>query len=145
MLKTKNVFLDHFARLGVFSKVQSLMDDGSESEGSVIKSPTDSDLAAQSTSAQSPTVTSPDDSAARCKHNFFLIIFQTNLIKFKNSYFFFPNFQLKLHQMMQKKFFKAKHISGTNGVYAVAVIACTFGLSQLHWNYQMAQMDGSVL
>lgn len=65
MLKTKNAFLDHFARLGVFSKVQALMDDVLESESSVIKSPTDSELAAQSTSAQSPTATSPDDS--KCK------------------------------------------------------------------------------
>lgn len=41
MLKTKNEFLDHFARLGVFSKVQALMDDGNDSENSmdvVIKS-----------------------------------------------------------------------------------------------------------
>lgn len=62
MLKTKNAFLDHFARLGVFSKVQALMDDGSESESTVIKSPTDPELAAQSTSGQSPTPSSPDDS-----------------------------------------------------------------------------------
>lgn len=43
MLKTKNEFLEHFARLGVFSKVQALMDDGDDSENSmdvVIKSPT---------------------------------------------------------------------------------------------------------
>lgn len=41
MLKTKNEFLEHFARLGVFSKVQALMNDGNESENScdsVIKS-----------------------------------------------------------------------------------------------------------
>lgn len=43
MLKTKNEFLEHFARLGVFSKVQALMDDGDDSENLmdvVIKSPT---------------------------------------------------------------------------------------------------------
>lgn len=42
MLKTKSEFLEHFARLGVFSKVQALMDEGSDSENSsdaVIKSP----------------------------------------------------------------------------------------------------------
>lgn len=48
MLKTGNEFLDNFARLGVFSKVQALMDDESESESSVIKSPTESDLPTQS-------------------------------------------------------------------------------------------------
>lgn len=53
MLKTGNEFLDNFARLGVFSKVQALMDDDSESESSVIKSPTDSDLMAQSSSQAS--------------------------------------------------------------------------------------------
>lgn len=63
MLKTKNVFLDHFARLGVFSKVQALMDDDAESESSVIKTPTDTESAAQSTSAQSATLPSPDDSS----------------------------------------------------------------------------------
>lgn len=52
MLKTGNEFLDNFARLGVFSKVQALMDDESESECSVIKSPMDSEVPTQpSTSA----------------------------------------------------------------------------------------------
>lgn len=57
MLKTKSEFLDHFARLGVFSKVQALMDDGSESDGcvTVIKSATDIDLATQSTSLATPS------------------------------------------------------------------------------------------
>lgn len=45
MLKTGTEFLDSFARLGVFSKVQALMDDDTEAESSVIKSPTDSDVA----------------------------------------------------------------------------------------------------
>lgn len=53
MLKTGNEFLDNFARLGVFSKVQALMDDDSENEGSVIKSPTHSDLLAHSSSQPS--------------------------------------------------------------------------------------------
>lgn len=42
MLKTKSEFLEHFARLGVFSKVQALMDEGSDSDNSsdaLIKSP----------------------------------------------------------------------------------------------------------
>lgn len=70
MLKTKNEFLDHFARLGVFSKVQALMDDGSEIECSVIKSPTSTELASTSqvtvpttsgsTSADEPSATGDD-------------------------------------------------------------------------------------
>lgn len=41
MSKTKDEFLDHFARLGVFSKVQALMGSGQDSENGmdVIKSP----------------------------------------------------------------------------------------------------------
>lgn len=38
MNKRQEEFLDHFARLGVFSKVQSLMGSGGESESDVIKS-----------------------------------------------------------------------------------------------------------
>lgn len=57
MLKTKNEFLDHFARLGVFSKVQALMDDGSESESSVIKSPTGSEYASSSLGTVATTST----------------------------------------------------------------------------------------
>lgn len=38
MNKHQDEFLDHFARLGVFSKVQSLMETGGETEGDVIKS-----------------------------------------------------------------------------------------------------------
>lgn len=65
MLKTKSEFLDHFARLGVFSKVQALMDDGSESECSVIKSPTDSELAASAQATPtSPTATEDASSTA---------------------------------------------------------------------------------
>lgn len=62
MLKTKNEFLDHFARLGVFSKVQALMDVGPESECSVIKSPTDSELAQATPS--SPIATEDASSTA---------------------------------------------------------------------------------
>lgn len=67
MLKTGNEFLDNFARLGVFSKVQALMDDESESESSVIKSPTDSDLLAQSTSSQPSTSGATDEPSTKCK------------------------------------------------------------------------------
>lgn len=66
MLKTGNEFLDNFARLGVFSKVQALMDDESESESSVIKSPTDSDLLAQS-SSQPSTSGATEESNTKCK------------------------------------------------------------------------------
>ncbi|XP_055309566.1 E3 ubiquitin-protein ligase Ufd4 isoform X3 [Sitodiplosis mosellana] len=65
MLKTGNEFLDNFARLGVFSKVQALMDDESESESSVIKSPTDSDLPAQS-SSQPSTSGATDEPSTKC-------------------------------------------------------------------------------
>lgn len=38
MSKTQDEFLDHFARLGVFSKVQALMGSNNESDSDVIKS-----------------------------------------------------------------------------------------------------------
>lgn len=38
MSKTQDEFLDHFARLGVFSKVQALMGSTNESDPDVIKS-----------------------------------------------------------------------------------------------------------
>lgn len=68
MLKTKNEFLEHFARLGVFSKVQALMDDGEDSENSmdvVIKSPTTTNEASASAqvneaSASTSSATAPD-------------------------------------------------------------------------------------
>lgn len=41
MNKKQEEFLDHFARLGVFSKVQSLMGSGGETESDVIKSQED--------------------------------------------------------------------------------------------------------
>lgn len=41
MSKTQNEFLDHFARLGVFSKVQVLMGPPFESDTDVIKSQDD--------------------------------------------------------------------------------------------------------
>lgn len=41
MSKKQEEFLDHFARLGVFSKVQALMGSGSDNEGEVIKSQDD--------------------------------------------------------------------------------------------------------
>lgn len=41
MTKKQEEFLDHFARLGVFSKVQSLMGSSSDSEVDVIKSQDD--------------------------------------------------------------------------------------------------------
>lgn len=44
MNKSQDEFLDHFARLGVFSKVQSLMETGGETEGDVIKSQDDGSL-----------------------------------------------------------------------------------------------------
>lgn len=65
MLKTGNEFLDNFARLGVFSKVQALMDDGSESEGSIIKSPTDSDFQTQSVSQPSTSSGTSDEATTR--------------------------------------------------------------------------------
>lgn len=46
---------------------------------------------------------------------------------------------------MQKRFCKAKLIIGMTGIYAVDVIVCTCGQIQQRWNYQMAQMAGSVL
>lgn len=67
MLKTGNEFLDNFARLGVFSKVQALMDDGSESESSVIKSPTVPDLQAQSASQPSTSSVTSDETTTRGK------------------------------------------------------------------------------
>lgn len=65
MLKTGNEFLDNFARLGVFSKVQALMDDDSETESSVIKSPTDSDLPEHSSSQ--PSSSAAEDSCTKSK------------------------------------------------------------------------------
>lgn len=41
MTKQQDEFLDHFARLGVFSKVQTLMGSGMETEVDVIKSQED--------------------------------------------------------------------------------------------------------
>lgn len=58
MLKTGTEFLDSFARLGVFSKVQALMDDETEAESSVIKSPTDSDVSTMPAAATSQPSTS---------------------------------------------------------------------------------------
>lgn len=56
MLKTGTEFLDSFARLGVFSKVQALMDDETETESTVIKSPTDSDVTTATTPPPPPPV-----------------------------------------------------------------------------------------
>lgn len=67
MLKTGNEFLDNFARLGVFSKVQALMDEDSENESSVIKSPTDSDLPAQSASQPSTSAGATEESSSKCE------------------------------------------------------------------------------
>lgn len=46
MSKTKDEFLDHFARLGVFSKVQALMGTGQDNENAmdVIKSPIEASI-----------------------------------------------------------------------------------------------------
>lgn len=38
MTKTKDEFLDHFARLGIFSKVQGLMGNADDNSSDVIKS-----------------------------------------------------------------------------------------------------------
>lgn len=65
MLKTGNEFLDNFARLGVFSKVQALMDEESESESSVIKSPTDSDISTQPPSQPSTSSSSTEETHAK--------------------------------------------------------------------------------
>lgn len=43
MTKKQEEFLDHFARLGVFSKVQALMGNNLESDLDVIKSQDDCD------------------------------------------------------------------------------------------------------
>lgn len=67
MLKTGNEFLDNFARLGVFSKVQALMDDESESESSVIKSSTESVLVAQPISQPSTSSGATEESSAKGK------------------------------------------------------------------------------
>lgn len=45
---------------------------------------------------------------------------------------------------MQKKFCKARLIIGMTGTFVAVVIACTFGLIQQHWNYQMVRTVGSV-
>lgn len=75
MLKTGNEFLDSFARLGVFSKVQALMDDESESESSVIRSPTDSDLVvAQPTSQPSTSSGATEESSIKGSQLLLLII-----------------------------------------------------------------------
>lgn len=57
MSKTKDEFLDHFARLGVFSKVQALMGNNQESENvaDVIKS-TSAEAGASSTLSSSSLV-----------------------------------------------------------------------------------------
>lgn len=64
MLKTGTEFLDSFARLGVFSKVQALMDDETEAESSVIKSPTDFEVATAPSAATSQPSTSSSPSTA---------------------------------------------------------------------------------
>lgn len=69
MSKTQDEFLDHFARLGVFSKVQALMGTSNESDSDVIKS---SDSIAKGTgeltlniqnktSSMSPSIRAGDD------------------------------------------------------------------------------------
>lgn len=67
MLKTGNEFLDNFARLGVFSKVQALMDDESESESSVIKSPIETELPTPPTSQPSTSSAATEESSAKGK------------------------------------------------------------------------------
>lgn len=97
MLKTGTEFLDSFARLGVFSKVQALMDDETEAESSVIKSPTDSDVAATPTattsqpSTSSSSLTPADESNTKSMYFWkcfgrFLNNFNQNLIDF-NEFF----------------------------------------------------------
>lgn len=46
---------------------------------------------------------------------------------------------------MQKRFYRARHIIGMIGIFAVDVIVCMCGQIQQHWNYQTVQMVGSVL
>lgn len=156
MLKTKNEFLDHFARLGVFSKVQALMDDGSESESSivaVIKSPIDDGnetlhvkqtqvplATASSSSSGEPTATM---SESKCKCLLFFIsrtycVLVLLLISLISFYFN----QLMITRKTLKKFYREKPISGTNGAFVEAAIVCIFGRIQQHWNYRMARTDG---
>lgn len=75
MLKTKNEFLEHFARLGVFSKVQALMDDGDDSENSmdvVIKSPTTANEATASSAQVNEASTSTSLAKAADAKGFYL-------------------------------------------------------------------------
>lgn len=62
MLKTGTEFLDSFARLGVFSKVQALMDDETEAESSIIKSSTDFEVVTTPLAATSQPSTSSSSS-----------------------------------------------------------------------------------
>ena len=83
MSKTQDEFLDHFARLGVFSKVQALMGSNNESDSDVIKS---------------------SDSIAKgwCP---MVVLFKSCI----TSHSIFRN-QVMIPWKMQKKFFKVKHI-----------------------------------
>lgn len=114
MSKTQDEFLDHFARLGVFSKVQALMGSSNESDSDVIKS--------------SDSIAKGIRLSIQIKRNIFTIEFT----------------QVMIHQKMQKKFCKVKHITGVNGAYVVDGTVCMFGPIQLHWNYRTDRTDGFV-
>lgn len=149
MLKTKNEFLDHFARLGVFSKVQALMDDGSESECSVIKSPTDLEFASSAQATPTSPTATEDASSTAGKYTIHTATQFKPKTKCDKQKVIMNNcclkFQVTNKQMMQKKSFKAKHINGMNGAYAVVVIVYMFGPIRLLSNCQMDQMAGFAL
>lgn len=149
MLKTGTEFLDSFARLGVFSKVQALMDDDTEAESSVIKSPTDSDVVATPTattsqpSTSSSSLTVADESTTKSMYTRYCA---RPILTILNSNFQLINLKkVTITLKMQKRFYKAKPIIGMSGTFAVDVIVCTYGQIQPHWNCPTVQMDGSVL
>ncbi len=123
MSKKQEEFLDHFARLGVFSKVQALMGSGSDTEGEVIKSQDDISKGAK---------------GKEMSLNF-LMIFNFN--------FFQQQKPLQLHpRMLQKtpkKYCQEKPITGMIGAFVGDAIVCMFGRIQLLLNFPMDQMDGS--
>jgi hypothetical protein len=135
MSKRQEEFLDHFARLGVFSKVQALMGSGGETESEVNVIRSQDDVAVASCSRT-------------LKGNLKLFLLSLSignyiiaLLPSQNLYRRRQRHQS--HRKTRRKSFPEKLITGTTGASAEVAIAFTSGQIPLPLNSQMAPTAGS--
>lgn len=126
MLKSQDIFLDHFARLGVFSKVQQIS-------------------SCEHSGLSTDDLTSCVDSLhlVRLLCWYFLHRRFYRRACLINDLFRMIRVNQKFTKM-PKKFCLVEHTIGKIGVFVAVVIVCTFGPKLPLLNYQMAVMVGSV-